>query len=113
MANDLTWVFRFAIEALVRIGGIMGYMFIFEPRLALVAVSIIPVVAGINKCYGEWLNKNMKAVQESLAQANSIAHEAVGSFRTVYSFAQEHRETERYNDGMCIRIDHLDLPLSI
>ena len=27
MANDLTWVFRFTIEALVRIGGISGYMF--------------------------------------------------------------------------------------
>ena len=27
MANDLTWVFRFTIEALVRIGGIAGYMF--------------------------------------------------------------------------------------
>eukprot|EP01047_Picozoa_sp_COSAG01_P087950 COSAG01_NODE_20466_length_952_cov_0.948417_1_plen_121_part_01 len=55
MANDLTWVFRFAIEAMVRIGGILGYMFWFEWRLACVAVAIIPVVAAINKFYGDWL----------------------------------------------------------
>jgi ABC-type multidrug transport system fused ATPase/permease subunit len=36
MANDLTWVFRFTIEALIRIGGIVGYMFLAEWRLALV-----------------------------------------------------------------------------
>lgn len=100
MANDLTWVFRFAIEAMVRIGGIIGYMFFFEPRLALVAVSIIPVVAALNKVYGDWLHANAKLVQDALADANSIAHEAVGSFRTVYSFAQEGQEQGRYNSAI-------------
>ena len=89
MANDLTWVFRFAIEAMIRIGGILGYMFICELagcpccvssfslqfcrlssgrwvdewRLALVAIAIIPVVAAINKFYGEWLQSNATQVQ--------------------------------------------------
>jgi len=31
MANDLTWVFRFTIEALVRIGGITAYMVSVHP----------------------------------------------------------------------------------
>jgi hypothetical protein len=97
MANDLTWVFRFAIEAMVRIGGILGYMFWFEWRLACVAVAIIPVVAAINKFYGDWLNKNATRVQAALGDANAVAHEAVAGFRTVYSFAQEKREMGRYN----------------
>ena len=84
MANDLTWVFRFAIEATVRISLIIAYMFYFEPRLALVAIAIIPVVAAVNKWYGNWLNQNQNKVQAALASANSVAHEAVGSFRTVY-----------------------------
>jgi len=54
MANDLTWVFRFSIEAIVRIGGIGGYMFYRCWRLALVACSVIPVVAVINRFYGAW-----------------------------------------------------------
>jgi ABC-type multidrug transport system fused ATPase/permease subunit len=96
MANDLTWVFRFAIEATVRISLIVAYMFAFEPRLALVAIAIIPVVAAINKSYGDWLSANQNKVQASLANANTVAHEAVGSFRTVYSFAQEDSEHRRY-----------------
>ena len=106
-------------------------MFAFEPRLALVAIAIIPVVAAVNKWYGNWLNQNQNKVQvprslslafesprdlrvarqnilmqnilylvdanssteqvthndivqAALASANSVAHEAVGSFRTVY-----------------------------
>ena len=100
MANDLTWVFRFAIEATVRICGIIGYMFWFEPRLAAVAVAIIPVVAAINKWYGNWLNANATKVQDTLADANSIAHESVGAFRTVYSFAQEGHEKQRYGGAI-------------
>ena len=30
MSGDLTWVFRFTIEALVRIGGIAAYMLYFQ-----------------------------------------------------------------------------------
>lgn len=100
MANDLTWVFRFAIEATVRISLIVAYMFTFEPRLALVAIAIIPVVAAINKSYGNWLNENQNKVQASLANANTVAHEAVGSFRTVYSFAQEDSEHRRYAEAI-------------
>ena len=73
-ANDLTWVFRFAIEATVRIGLIVSYMLVFEWRLALVAIAIIPVVGAINKWYGNWLHANQEKVQASLASANSVAH---------------------------------------
>ena len=75
-ANDLTWVFRFAIEATVRIGLIVSYMLVFEWRLALVAIAIIPVVGAINKWYGNWLHANQEKVQASLASANSVAHGA-------------------------------------
>ena len=73
-ANDLTWVFRFAIEATVRIGLIVSYMLVFEWRLALVAIAIIPIVGAINKWYGNWLHANQEKVQASLASANSVAH---------------------------------------
>ena len=55
MANDLTWVFRFTIEALVRIGGIMVYMFIRSWQLALLACSAIPITAIINRIYAKYV----------------------------------------------------------
>jgi ATP-binding cassette subfamily B (MDR/TAP) protein 9 len=98
MSSDLTWFFRFSIEATVRITGIAGYMFVRSRTLALAACTIIPVVAVVNKKYGDWLSKNSKAVQTALADANSVAQEALSCARTVISFANESSEVERYNE---------------
>jgi hypothetical protein len=49
MAGDLTWFFRFSIESVVRITGITAYMLIRSPRLGACALSIIPIVAAVNK----------------------------------------------------------------
>jgi ATP-binding cassette subfamily B (MDR/TAP) protein 9 len=102
MANDLTWVFRFTIEALVRIGGITVYMFVREWRLALMACAVIPVCAGINRVYGNWLHKNAQKVQTALAEANSVAQESISCMRTVYSFANEGVELDRYVDKISV-----------
>ncbi len=40
MANDLTWVFRFTIEAFVRIGGIIGCVALASSRLRQFALSV-------------------------------------------------------------------------
>jgi len=53
MANDLTWVFRFTIEAFVRIGGIIVYMFIRSWQLALLACCAVPITAIINRIYAK------------------------------------------------------------
>lgn len=55
MANDLTWVFRFTIEALVRIGGIIVYMFFRSWQLALLACSAVPVTAIVNRIYAKFV----------------------------------------------------------
>eukprot|EP01060_Flectonema_neradi_P024485 TRINITY_DN3337_c3_g1_i1.p1 TRINITY_DN3337_c3_g1~~TRINITY_DN3337_c3_g1_i1.p1 ORF type:complete len:789 (+),score=129.28 TRINITY_DN3337_c3_g1_i1:25-2391(+) len=96
MGNDLTWVFRWTIEATVRIMGIIGYMFVREYRLAWVTVAVIPVCAVINKFYGSWLEKNAVKVQKSLAEANSVAQEVLAAVRTVFSFNTQRFETDRY-----------------
>mmetsp|Transcript_16181 Transcript_16181/g.33182 ORF Transcript_16181/g.33182 Transcript_16181/m.33182 type:complete len:768 (-) Transcript_16181:32-2335(-) len=98
MSGDLTWFFRFSIEATIRITGIAAYMFIRSPTLGLAACTIIPIVALVNKKYGDWLSKNSKEVQTALAEANEAAQETLSCARTVISFANEGKETERYND---------------
>eukprot|EP00943_MAST-04B_sp_MAST-4B-sp1_P001848 g1848.t1 len=97
MANDLTWVFRFFIEALVRIGGIIGYMVFRSWRLSLLALSIIPVTSLVNVFYGKWMWKNQARVQNAIADANSVAQEILGAIRTVFSFAREEEEHMRYS----------------
>jgi len=109
MANDLTWVFRFSIEAVFRIAGITGYMFWRCPRLAAAACSVIPVIGLANKIYGNWLHRNAKKVQQTLADSNNVAQEVLSAFRTVASFANEPYESRRFADHvakyfkLCVR----------
>jgi ABC-type multidrug transport system fused ATPase/permease subunit len=98
MAGDLTWFFRFSIESVVRITGIAIYMLVRCPTLGGCALAIVPVVAVVNKLYGNWLRKNAMQVQNALAQANSAAQEALSCVRTVIAFAAEDSEVRKYSE---------------
>ena len=102
MANDLTWVFRFFIEALVRITGIMVYMVYRSWQLSLLALSIIPVTSLINVFYGRWMWKNQSQIQSAIARANAVAQEVLGAVRTVFSFAREKEEYGRYESRLTV-----------
>ena len=97
MAGDLTWFFRFSIEALVRITGISVYMIIRSPTLAGCTLAIVPVVGIINKFYGDWLGKNAQKVQTALAESTNCAHESLACIKTVITLACEDHECEKYN----------------
>ncbi len=98
MGGDLTWFFRFSIESVVRIVSIVSYMLYRSPRLGICAISVVPLVAAINKRYGDWLNQNAKDVQTALAEANSVAQEAFSCIRTIVAFATEEHEFHKYEE---------------
>jgi len=98
MAGDLTWFFRFSIESVVRITGITAYMLVRCPQLGACVISIVPLVATINKYYGNWLSENAKLVQDALADANSVAQETLACIRTVIAFASEEFEYNKYKE---------------
>jgi len=96
MSGDISFVFRFSIEAVVRIGGVAGYMFVCSWRLALLSCTMIPANALLNRFYGDWLHKNAKRSQDALAESNATAQEAIAGIRTVKAFAKERFELARY-----------------
>ena len=65
-------------------------------------MTIIPLVALVNKLYGNWLNKNAKEVQDALAAANEVSQECFSCIRTVIAFASEQQEYKKYKE----KIDH-------
>ena len=111
MAGDLTWFMRFSIESVVRITGITTYMLIRCPTLGGSALCIVPVVAIVNKIYGNFLKNNAIQVQTALAQANSVAQEAFSCIRTVIAFATEdvehHKYCEKIEDQYKLKIREL------
>ena len=56
----------------------------------------MPATAIANHFYGKWMARNSARVQETLASANDVAHEAIGNVRTVRAFANEAYENDRY-----------------
>eukprot|EP00571_Detonula_confervacea_P005111 CAMPEP_0172324904 /NCGR_PEP_ID=MMETSP1058-20130122/52602_1 /TAXON_ID=83371 /ORGANISM="Detonula confervacea, Strain CCMP 353" /LENGTH=648 /DNA_ID=CAMNT_0013041319 /DNA_START=155 /DNA_END=2101 /DNA_ORIENTATION=+ len=96
MAGDLTWFFRFSVEAMVRITGISIYMIMRSPLLGACTLAIVPVVGILNKFYGDWLGKNAEGIQNALAGATSCAHESLACMKTVITLASEDRECEKY-----------------
>lgn len=87
-----------SIESIVRITGIASYMLIRCPILGGCALTVIPVVAMVNKIYGNWLSRNATEVQDALAAANDVAQETFACIRTVIAFASENLEYQKYTD---------------
>ena len=73
-------------------------MLLRSPKLGACAVSIVPLVAVVNKYYGDWLSDNAKKVQDALAAANSVAQESLSCIRTVVAFASEVSEYNKYKE---------------
>lgn len=78
-------------------------MMVRSPRLGACALSIIPIVAIVNKYYGNWLSRNARKVQDALAQANSVAQETFSCIRTVIAFASEENEYKKYEEKIDVQ----------
>jgi len=100
MSGDISFVFRFSIESVVRITGVAGYMFYCSWRLALLTCTLIPFNAKIQRIYAIWLHRNAKRSQDSLAMSNEIAHEVISGVQTVKAFAKERFELHRYANSV-------------
>ncbi|MDF1701299.1 MAG: ABC transporter ATP-binding protein [Planctomycetota bacterium] len=64
--------------------------------LAVVALSIGPVVFGLTELYRKRLRQRWKEARESECSALSVVQESLGAVRVVKAFGQEAREGERY-----------------
>ena len=96
IASDLSWVFRNCVECVVRVLGVSAYLVWLDYRLGALATAAVPASAIANHFYGRWMARNSARVQETLASANDVAHEAIGNVRTVRAFANEAYENDRY-----------------
>ncbi|WAR19688.1 ABCBA-like protein [Mya arenaria] len=71
-----------------------------SPKLALIAMGIVPPIVVMSKIYGSYVRKITTQVQDSLAAATSVAEEKVSNIRTVRSFTKEKEEMESYNKAL-------------
>lgn len=75
----------------------MGLMFVLSSKLAGVALGGVIVIFMLSAPMGKIMGRLSKEYQDILGQAQTHSTEAIGSMRTVQSFAAEGKETSRYN----------------
>lgn len=80
----------------MRIVGISAYMLIRSPILGGCTLAIVPLVGIANKLYGDFLAENAKGIQSALAESTSVAHETLGSIKTILTLACEKHEISKY-----------------
>ena len=86
---------EFARQVLALLGGVVLLTYL-QPRLALTALAVAPVVVGSTMYFGRRLRRMTTGVQDRVAEATAVADEAFSQIRTVQSFVQEPEERRRY-----------------
>ena len=93
---NISMALRFGLQA---VGGVALLLYM-SPRLAGMAMAIVPVVAIGASLYGRWIQRLSVKVQDALARSTAVAEESIAGVRTVRSFAREDAEVARYRDSV-------------
>ncbi len=90
-----TTIAEFLRQFMLVIGGIILLLYI-SPKLTLMMLAIVPVVAVAAVIFGRFIRKTSKEVQEKIAQSNTVIEETLQGITNVKAFANEFFENARY-----------------
>jgi ABC-type multidrug transport system fused ATPase/permease subunit len=90
-----TTLAEFLRQFILIIGGIT-FLLVISPKLTLMMLLIIPVVAIAAVIFGRFIRKSSRAVQEKIADSNTIIEETLQGITNVKAFANEFFENVRY-----------------
>lgn len=90
-----TSIAEFLRQFLIIIGGIVSLL-ILSPKLTLLMLCIIPIVAVAAVVFGRFIKKVSREVQENISKSNTIVEETLQGIANVKAFANEFFENARY-----------------
>lgn len=90
-----TTIAEFLRQFLLIIGGIV-FLLVMSPKLTLLMLSIVPVVAIAAVVFGRFIKKTAREVQEKVSESNTIIEETLQGISNVKAFANEFFENARY-----------------
>jgi ABC-type multidrug transport system fused ATPase/permease subunit len=91
-----TGLAEFIRQSMIVIGGIT-IICITSAKLALVMISVIPVLALLAVFFGRKIRNFSRAVQDKIAESNVIVGETLQGIANVKSFTTESHESNRYS----------------
>lgn len=84
----------------VVVAGSIAMLFITHPRLAMLAVLVVPVAVIPIAFAANRLQRIARFSQDQVAEANALAGETLGAIRTVQAHAYEAHESERFASAL-------------
>jgi ABC-type multidrug transport system fused ATPase/permease subunit len=90
-----TTIAEFLRQFILVIGGII-LLVVISPKLTLMMLAIVPIVAVAAVIFGRFIRKTSRQVQEKVAESNTIIEETLQGITNVKAFANEFFENKRY-----------------
>ena len=84
------------LRSMAQCVGAVVILFVSSWKLTLVMLAVTPILAVAAVFYGKYVRNLGKIVQDKLAEASTVAEEAIGNIRTVRSLSSETYEADRY-----------------
>jgi ATP-binding cassette subfamily B protein len=89
----------FFAQHVITIATVTVVLFVIDWRLALIAVTITPLLVATAYRYSHVAHPVLRDVQQKLADVATVAEESIVGVHVVKSFAQEHRRAERFRQA--------------
>src|SRR6266508_4170239 len=87
----------FLFQNVLTVVSVTAVLFLFEWRLALIALAITPVLVVLAYRYSHIAHPVLRDVQQKMADVATVAEENIVGVHVVKSFAQEPQEHEKFN----------------
>src|SRR5256886_2828905 len=86
----------FFFQNILTVVSVTAVLFVFEWRLALIALAITPVLVVLAYRYSRVAHPTLREVQQKLADVATVAEENIVGVHVVKSFAQEPQEQAKF-----------------
>ena len=93
---NVSMALRFSAQIVIA----TAFVFLLQWSLTLVMLSVVPAIMITGVLYARFVKSIGKLYQDRLADASTVASEALGNVRTVRSFGMESKEASRYADAV-------------
>ncbi|MGN0504960.1 MAG: ABC transporter ATP-binding protein [Lachnospiraceae bacterium] len=94
--NGLGYVGMLMIEIIIHTGLVMYCMISLSPKLAVLPIAAMPIVAGLAFLLEKKLDNVYSDISEENAKLNTVAQENLAGVRTVKAFAREKFEISKF-----------------
>ncbi len=85
------------LRQLLYLAGSLVLLTLMHRQLTVTTLAVVPAVVLLGGLFGRRLRRASTEVQDRVADANTVAEEAIVQVRTVQSFVREWTETRRYS----------------